>query len=154
MFSRVRDLSWLPNSPPPAAMVRGERRDREAMAGNTGSGLTKLQHLAALHRTYRWITADRCPQRIEIDEGIGLPPQFVSHQWWPSHHARHYCNADASALYRFYYGAEISVPENSTISSICSASSMALTASSTSILPFNLRRPVESTNSLVAFVTP
>src|SRR5204863_355097 len=40
-----------------------------------------------------------------------------------------------------------------TAGSICSASSMASTASSMSILPFTLRRPLASMNSLVALVT-
>jgi len=44
-------------------------------------------------------------------------------------------------------------PENSTMWSIVPAISMASTASSMSILPLILRRPVWSTNSLVALVT-
>ena len=44
-------------------------------------------------------------------------------------------------------------PENSTMWSIEPAISMASTASSMSMLPLTLRRPVWSTNSLVALVT-
>jgi len=42
---------------------------------------------------------------------------------------------------------------NRTIWSICSASSMASTASSISMLPLTLRRPLASMNSLVNLVT-
>ena len=44
-------------------------------------------------------------------------------------------------------------PENSTIWSTWPAISIASTASSMSMLPLTLRRPVWSTNSLVALVT-
>ena len=79
-----------------------ECRPLWSCAGPSASQLSKLRHLSALSGARRGIAPNARPQQVEIDEGIGLTPQFVRNHWRLSSQARHDGNPNAPSLERFH----------------------------------------------------
>ena len=89
------------------------------------------------------IAADPRDQLGEIDEFIRLTAQFIRHHRRLGRNRRHDRDPNALALNRFNERAEIAVAGKQDHQVEMGAISMALTASSISILPLTFRRPVE-----------
>ena len=98
----------------------------------------QLRQVLARRRTIGGLAAELGLQFHEVGEDVGLAPQFVGDHRRLARNGRDHGNPDAAALHRLDQRAEIAV---------------AGTASSMSMLPLTLRRPLASMNSLVALVT-
>src|SRR6266446_7229999 len=77
----------------------------------------------------RLFAADLRQQLHQIDKDVCLATEFVCDARWLACCCGHHANADALALHSLHKRAKVAVPENSTISSSCRASSIASTAS-------------------------
>jgi hypothetical protein len=103
--------------------------------------------------TFRGLASDLRPQFNEVSENVGLATHSsaIIGGWLEMVEmtvARTPRRCTASISER-----KSPSPENKTMWSTCSASSIASTASSMSMLPLTLRRPSASMNSLAGLVT-
>ena len=152
----LRDYSSKSSSSAPTSAVA-----RPAAAPADAAGIAACAAaLAIVARTARFaggalgrIAADLALQLDDVDEDVGLAAQFVGHHRRLRGDGRDHGHAHAARCTASTSERKSPSPENSTMWSIEPAISMASTASSMSMLPLTLRRPVWSTNSLVALVT-
>ena len=109
-----------------------------AAGKSTGFSRLSWRMVASLSR----IAADLALQIDDINELVGLTAQLVRHHGRLGRDGGNPDNANTAPLHRLHQGAEIAIPGKQHHLVEWPASSMASTASSMSILPFTLRRPV------------